>query len=73
MKIVDARGYACPQPVIMTKKALENNGAPLQVLVDRVLTLPTLQSELLISLQAYLLRAKRKEARLEIKKLRWLY
>ncbi len=34
MKIVDARGYACPQPVIMTKKALENNGAPLQVLVD---------------------------------------
>lgn len=34
MKNVDARGYACPQPVIMTKKALENNGAPLQVLVD---------------------------------------
>ena len=34
MKIVDARGYACPQPVIMTKKALEKNGAPLQVLVD---------------------------------------
>ena len=34
MKQIDARGYACPQPVIMTKKALENNGAPLQVLVD---------------------------------------
>ena len=31
---VDARGYACPQPVIMTKKAIEKNGTPLKVLVD---------------------------------------
>ncbi len=34
MNTVDARGYACPQPVIMTKKALEKKGAPLTVLVD---------------------------------------
>lgn len=34
MKKLDTRGYACPQPVIMTKKALEKNGAPLQVFVD---------------------------------------
>ena len=34
MNSVDARGYACPQPVIMTKKALEKKGAPLRVLVD---------------------------------------
>ena len=34
MTTVDARGYACPQPVIMTKKAIEANGAPVTVLVD---------------------------------------
>ncbi len=34
MAKVDARGYACPQPVIMTKKALEKHGVPLTVLVD---------------------------------------
>jgi TusA-related sulfurtransferase len=34
MNTIDARGYACPQPVIMTKKALEKKGAPLKVLVD---------------------------------------
>lgn len=32
--IVDARGKACPQPVIETKKALKENGAPVIVLVD---------------------------------------
>lgn len=34
MITVDARGYSCPQPVLMTKKALESNGAPVTVLVD---------------------------------------
>ena len=34
MDTVDTRGYACPQPVIMTKKALEKKGTPLTVLVD---------------------------------------
>ena len=34
MTKVDARGFACPQPVIMTKKALEKHGAPVTVLVD---------------------------------------
>lgn len=31
--IVDARGLACPQPVILTKKALSDNGV-VEVLVD---------------------------------------
>lgn len=34
MKIVDARGLNCPQPVLMTKKALDGGGAPITVLVD---------------------------------------
>ena len=34
MTEVDARGYACPQPVIMTKNALEKKGTPVKVLVD---------------------------------------
>ncbi|NLX83157.1 MAG: sulfurtransferase-like selenium metabolism protein YedF [Clostridiales bacterium] len=35
MNTIDARGLSCPQPVILTKKALaENTGAELTVLVD---------------------------------------
>ena len=34
MTIVDARGLSCPQPVLMTKQALDKVGAPIQVLVD---------------------------------------
>lgn len=34
MTTVDARGLSCPQPVLMAKKALEKDGAPLKVLVD---------------------------------------
>ena len=33
MNELDARGYSCPEPVLMTKKALQK-GAPLKVLVD---------------------------------------
>ena len=33
MNKVDARGYSCPEPVLMTKNALKN-GTPLVVLVD---------------------------------------
>jgi len=25
IKIIDARGLSCPQPVVLTKKALEDN------------------------------------------------
>jgi len=34
--IVDARGRSCPEPVIMTKKALEAKGKPttIKVIVD---------------------------------------
>lgn len=31
---VDARGCACPKPVIMTKKALEQEDQEIEVLVD---------------------------------------
>ena len=34
MTIVDARGRSCPEPVILTKKAVENTKEPIQVLVD---------------------------------------
>ncbi|MBM6871274.1 sulfurtransferase TusA family protein [Pseudoflavonifractor phocaeensis] len=33
MNQIDARGYSCPEPVLMTKNALKK-GLPLQVLVD---------------------------------------
>ena len=34
-EIVDARGLSCPQPVLMTKKALEDNkSGEIEVLVD---------------------------------------
>lgn len=33
--IVDARGRSCPEPVIMTKNALDSNSnGPIEVLVD---------------------------------------
>ena len=33
MNEIDARGYSCPEPVLMTKNAIKN-GLPLKVLVD---------------------------------------
>ncbi|MDD4726730.1 MAG: sulfurtransferase TusA family protein [Tissierellia bacterium] len=33
-KVVDARGRSCPEPVIMTKSALEADCSGIQVLVD---------------------------------------
>jgi len=32
--IVDARGRSCPEPVVMTKRAMENSGGELIILVD---------------------------------------
>lgn len=34
MKIVDARGLSCPQPVLLTKQALDSDPKGCQVLVD---------------------------------------
>jgi tRNA 2-thiouridine synthesizing protein A len=31
---VDARGLSCPQPVVLTKKALESSDDDLEILVD---------------------------------------
>lgn len=33
---LDTRGRSCPEPVLMTKKALENNPAGTQVIVDNI-------------------------------------
>ena len=33
-RVVDARGRSCPEPVMMTKKALAQQSGRLQVLVD---------------------------------------
>lgn len=34
MNQIDARGFSCPEPVLMTKKAIQELGKPLTVLVD---------------------------------------
>ncbi|MGL5312647.1 MAG: sulfurtransferase TusA family protein [Peptostreptococcaceae bacterium] len=34
VKKLDARGYSCPQPVLITKKALEENPEGVSILVD---------------------------------------
>lgn len=34
MKNIDARGLACPEPVLLTKRALSNNETELEVMVD---------------------------------------
>lgn len=36
MKTVDARGLSCPEPVIMTKKALSSKDSLYEILVDNV-------------------------------------
>lgn len=36
MKTIDARGLSCPEPVIMTKNALESKEAAYDILVDNV-------------------------------------
>lgn len=33
---IDARGVSCPQPVLMTKKALGNNKEGIDVIVDNM-------------------------------------
>ena len=36
MKTVDAQGLSCPQPVILTRKAIDEGEFPFVVLVDTV-------------------------------------
>lgn len=36
MKKVDARGYSCPQPVMMVRQAVQAGEFPIEVLVDTV-------------------------------------
>jgi tRNA 2-thiouridine synthesizing protein A len=35
-KVVDARGFSCPQPVIMTRRAIQAREFPIEVLVETV-------------------------------------
>ena len=35
-QIIDARGLSCPQPVLVTKKAMDKGEFPIEVLVDTV-------------------------------------
>jgi tRNA 2-thiouridine synthesizing protein A len=35
-KKVDARGFSCPQPVIMTRRAIQKGEFPIEVLVETV-------------------------------------
>lgn len=35
-KKVDARGFSCPEPVIMTRRAIEAGQFPIEVLVESV-------------------------------------
>lgn len=42
MEIIDARGKACPMPVVLTKKAMENN-TTLTVLVDNEIAVANLE------------------------------
>jgi len=35
-KLVDARGFSCPQPVIMTRNAIKGGEFPIEVLVETV-------------------------------------
>jgi len=34
--LIDARGRACPEPVLMTKRALDSNSQGIEVLVDNI-------------------------------------
>ena len=36
MKTVDARGLSCPEPVIITKKALASKDSSYEILVDNI-------------------------------------
>jgi tRNA 2-thiouridine synthesizing protein A len=36
MQTVDARGLSCPQPVLLTRKAIEAGQFPIEVLVESV-------------------------------------
>ena len=39
MKRIDTSGFSCPEPVIMTKKALKDSPDALMVIVDNVASL----------------------------------
>ena len=41
---VDARGRSCPEPVIMTKRALDQNGNRAMVLVDNQVAVDNITS-----------------------------
>ena len=43
-KVIDARGRSCPEPVLLTKNALENNSdSPIEVLVDMMVAVENIR------------------------------
>ena len=43
-KVIDARGRSCPEPVLMTKAALEKNSdSPIEVLVDMMVAVENIR------------------------------
>ncbi len=59
MKQIDVRGLSCPQPVILTKKALEESPEGLEVLVDD-LTAKT-NIERFVKISGYQVESKEEE------------
>nr|WP_330383680.1 sulfurtransferase TusA family protein [Romboutsia hominis] len=49
-KKIDARGYSCPQPVLMAKKGLEENPQGIEVLVDNNATCQNIKNLLILAL-----------------------
>lgn len=59
MKQIDVRGLSCPQPVILTKKALEESPEGLEILVED-LTAKT-NIERFVRLSGYQVESKEEE------------
>jgi len=59
LKQIDVRGLSCPQPVILTKKALEESPEGLEVLVDD-LTAKT-NIERFVKISGYQVESKEEE------------
>lgn len=65
MKQIDVRGLSCPQPVILTKKALEESPEGLEILVED-LTAKT-NIERFVRLSGYQVESKEEEGNFLLK------
>ena len=51
--VVDARGRSCPEPVILTKQALDQNGSRATVLVDNQVAVDNITRTTMENLAAF--------------------